>query len=69
MFKKDMGEVGWPIELSLFTSTLIIDLVTCFCSIRLTTFDTVKGLIAASEKEFKRIVEENCKKQDKSTSN
>lgn len=38
-------------------------------SIRLTTFDTVKGLIAASEKEFKRIVEENCKKQDKSTSN
>uniref|UniRef100_A0A2N9IED1 Uncharacterized protein n=1 Tax=Fagus sylvatica TaxID=28930 RepID=A0A2N9IED1_FAGSY len=31
-------------------------------SIRLTTFDIVKRLIAASEKEFQRIVEENCKK-------
>ncbi|KAF8394927.1 hypothetical protein HHK36_018866 [Tetracentron sinense] len=37
-------------------------------SIRLTTFDTVKGLIAASEKEFKRIVEENHEKQNQSTS-
>lgn len=34
-------------------------------SIRLTTFDTVKRLIAASEIEFKRIVEENEKKQNK----
>lgn len=34
-------------------------------SIRLTTFDSVKRLIAASEIEFKRIVEENEKKQNK----
>ncbi|XP_042514348.1 thylakoid ADP,ATP carrier protein, chloroplastic-like [Macadamia integrifolia] len=33
-------------------------------SIRLTTFDTVKGLIAASEKEFQRIMEENRQKQN-----
>ncbi|XP_011047457.1 PREDICTED: probable envelope ADP,ATP carrier protein, chloroplastic [Populus euphratica] len=32
-------------------------------SIRLTTFDIVKRLIAASEKEFQRIVEENRQKQ------
>ncbi|XP_043726161.1 probable envelope ADP,ATP carrier protein, chloroplastic [Telopea speciosissima] len=32
-------------------------------SIRLTTFDTVKGLIAASEKEFQKIMEENRQKQ------
>ncbi|KAH9615737.1 hypothetical protein KSS87_007501 [Heliosperma pusillum] len=31
-------------------------------SIRLTTFDTVKGLIAAGEKEYQRIVEENRQK-------
>ncbi|XP_057498392.1 probable envelope ADP,ATP carrier protein, chloroplastic isoform X1 [Actinidia eriantha] len=38
-------------------------------SIRLTTFDTVKHLIAAGEEEFQRIVEENRKKQNESTSN
>ncbi|OVA02685.1 Mitochondrial carrier protein [Macleaya cordata] len=32
-------------------------------SIRLTTFDTVKGLIAASQKELERIVDENREKQ------
>ncbi|KAJ4978431.1 hypothetical protein NE237_009211 [Protea cynaroides] len=32
-------------------------------SIRLTTFDTVKVLIAASEKEFQRVMEENRQKQ------
>ncbi|CAL5389858.1 unnamed protein product [Camellia sinensis] len=37
-------------------------------SIRLTTFDTVKRLIAASEKEFQRIAEENRKKEKQSTS-
>ncbi|KAF8402663.1 hypothetical protein HHK36_010752 [Tetracentron sinense] len=37
-------------------------------SIRLTTFDTVKGLIAASEKELKRIVEENRERQNQPTS-
>ncbi|KAL6998421.1 hypothetical protein U1Q18_008547 [Sarracenia purpurea var. burkii] len=31
-------------------------------SIRLTTFDTVKHLIEAGEKEFQKIVEENRKK-------
>ncbi|XP_074264605.1 thylakoid ADP,ATP carrier protein, chloroplastic-like [Silene latifolia] len=31
-------------------------------SIRLTTFDTVKGLIAAGEKEYQKIVEENREK-------
>lgn len=38
-------------------------------SIRLTTFDTVKRLIAASEKELQRIMEDNSKKekQDAST--
>lgn len=30
-------------------------------SIRLTTFDTVKSLIVAGEKEYQRIVQENCK--------
>ncbi|KAM7463968.1 hypothetical protein LguiA_032089 [Lonicera macranthoides] len=35
-------------------------------SIRLTTFDSVKRLIAASEKEFQRIMEENLKKQKQS---
>ncbi|OWM81726.1 probable envelope ADP,ATP carrier protein, chloroplastic [Punica granatum] len=38
-------------------------------SIRLTTFDTVKRLIAASEKEFQRIVEENRQKQHSDASN
>ncbi|KAK4480933.1 hypothetical protein RD792_011791 [Penstemon davidsonii] len=33
-------------------------------SIRLTTFDTVKSLIAAAEKEFQKITEENRKKND-----
>ncbi|KAK4480940.1 hypothetical protein RD792_011798 [Penstemon davidsonii] len=36
-------------------------------SIRLTTFDTVKSLIAAAEKEFQKITEENRKKNDEST--
>lgn len=36
-------------------------------SIRLTTFDTVKGLVAASEKEFQRIVEENRKEAQASS--
>ncbi|KAF8397295.1 hypothetical protein HHK36_016208 [Tetracentron sinense] len=40
------------------------DLSVC---IRLTTFDTVKDLVAASEKELKRLVNENCEKQDHST--
>lgn len=31
------------------------------CSIRLTTFDSVKSLVAASEKEYQRIVEVNRK--------
>ncbi|KAL0333205.1 UNVERIFIED_CONTAM: Thylakoid ADP,ATP carrier protein, chloroplastic [Sesamum angustifolium] len=31
-------------------------------SIRLTTFDTVKRLIAAAEKEYQKIIEHNCKK-------
>ncbi|KAF5186378.1 Thylakoid ADP,ATP carrier protein [Thalictrum thalictroides] len=35
-------------------------------SIRLTTFDTVKSLIAASQKEFERIVEENRERQSQS---
>ncbi|XAR50843.1 hypothetical protein NMG60_11005293 [Bertholletia excelsa] len=35
-------------------------------SIRLTTFDTVKRLIAASEKEFQRIIEENRKNKKQS---
>lgn len=35
-----------------------------WCSIRLTTFDSVKLLIAAGEKELQRIVEENEKKQN-----
>ncbi|KAJ6407743.1 hypothetical protein OIU84_011107 [Salix udensis] len=38
-------------------------------SIRLTTFDFVKRLIAASEKEFQRIVEENRHKQSQDASN
>ncbi|KAH8505982.1 hypothetical protein Peur_044727 [Populus x canadensis] len=38
-------------------------------SIRLTTFDIMKRLIAASEKEFQRIVEENRYKQIKDASN
>ncbi|KAJ6699462.1 THYLAKOID ADPATP CARRIER PROTEIN CHLOROPLASTIC [Salix purpurea] len=38
-------------------------------SIRLTTFDFVKRLIAASEKEFQRIVEENRHKQRQDASN
>lgn len=33
------------------------------CSIRLTTFDIVKRLIAASEKEFQKIVDENRQKE------
>ncbi|KAI8559633.1 hypothetical protein RHMOL_Rhmol04G0188600 [Rhododendron molle] len=37
-------------------------------SIRLTTFDTVKNIIAAGEKELQRIVEENRKKQTQSNS-
>ncbi|KAK6943122.1 Mitochondrial substrate/solute carrier [Dillenia turbinata] len=37
-------------------------------SIRLTTFDTVKRLIAAGEKEFKKIMEENRAKQNHNTS-
>ncbi|KAG5553183.1 hypothetical protein RHGRI_011149 [Rhododendron griersonianum] len=37
-------------------------------SIRLTTFDTVKNIIAAGEKELQRIVEENRKKQTESNS-
>ncbi|KAH7843855.1 hypothetical protein Vadar_021396 [Vaccinium darrowii] len=37
-------------------------------SIRLTTFDTVKNIIAAGEKELQRIVEENRKKQPQSNS-
>ena len=37
-------------------------------SIRLTTFDSVKRLIAAGEKEFQRIVEENSKKQNQKES-
>ncbi|KAK9290185.1 hypothetical protein L1049_008351 [Liquidambar formosana] len=37
-------------------------------SIRLTTFDTVKSLIAAGEKEFQRIVEENRQKQNQNAS-
>lgn len=36
-------------------------------SIRLTTFDIVKRLIAASEKEFQRIVEENRHKEKQET--
>ncbi|KAK9124485.1 hypothetical protein Sjap_014087 [Stephania japonica] len=35
-------------------------------SIRLTTFDTVKGLIAASQKELERIVGENRERQNQS---
>ncbi|XP_048426508.1 probable envelope ADP,ATP carrier protein, chloroplastic [Pyrus x bretschneideri] len=31
-------------------------------SIRLTTYDMVKRLISTSQKEFQRIVEENCSK-------
>ncbi|KAJ6913290.1 envelope ADP,ATP carrier protein [Populus alba x Populus x berolinensis] len=38
-------------------------------SIKLTTFDIVKRLIAASEKEFQRIVEENRHKQSQDASN
>ncbi|KAK7836106.1 probable envelope ADP,ATP carrier protein, chloroplastic [Quercus suber] len=38
-------------------------------SIRLTTFDIVKRLIAASEKEFQRIVEENRRKHSENGSN
>ncbi|KAJ6331534.1 hypothetical protein OIU76_010002 [Salix suchowensis] len=38
-------------------------------SIRLTAFDFVKRLIAASEKEFQRIVEENRHKQSQDASN
>uniref|UniRef100_A0A6N2KL19 Uncharacterized protein n=1 Tax=Salix viminalis TaxID=40686 RepID=A0A6N2KL19_SALVM len=38
-------------------------------SIRLTTFDIVKRLIAASEKEFQRIVEENRQKQSQVANN
>ncbi|GLT89432.1 hypothetical protein SLE2022_074120 [Rubroshorea leprosula] len=37
-------------------------------SIRLTTFDIVKRLIAASEKEFQKIVEENRKEEKQDTS-
>uniref|UniRef100_A0A5B7A2G4 Envelope ADP,ATP carrier protein n=1 Tax=Davidia involucrata TaxID=16924 RepID=A0A5B7A2G4_DAVIN len=37
-------------------------------SIRLTTFDTVKRLIASSEKEIQRIMEENRKKKKQNTS-
>ncbi|KAK6943503.1 Mitochondrial substrate/solute carrier [Dillenia turbinata] len=37
-------------------------------SIRLTTFDTVKRLIAAGEQEFKKIMEENRAKQNHNTS-
>ncbi|KAK6120268.1 hypothetical protein DH2020_045959 [Rehmannia glutinosa] len=37
-------------------------------SIRLTTFDTVKRLIAAAEKELQSIVDENRKKQEQSSS-
>lgn len=40
-----------------------------YCSIRLTTFDIVKRLIAASEKEFQRIVEENRSKHSQNASN
>ncbi|KAJ8898964.1 hypothetical protein K2173_008465 [Erythroxylum novogranatense] len=36
-------------------------------SIRLTTFDIVKRLIAASEKELQRIIDENCRRQSKKT--
>lgn len=38
------------------------------CSIRLTTFDTVKRLIAAGEKELQSIIEENRKSLDQSAS-
>lgn len=38
------------------------------CSIRLTTFDMVKRLIVTSQKEFQRIVEENCSKQQQKAS-
>ena len=37
------------------------------CSIRLTTFDIVKRLIAASEKEFQKIVDENRQKEKQET--
>lgn len=30
-----------------------------FCSIKLTTFDTVKGLIGVGQKELQRIIDEN----------
>lgn len=38
-------------------------------SIRLTTFDTVKSVVAASEKEFQKIVEENRKEAKANTAN
>lgn len=38
------------------------------CSIRLTTYDMVKRLIVTSQKEFQRIVEENCSKQQQKAS-
>ncbi|KAI3447777.1 hypothetical protein Pfo_004442 [Paulownia fortunei] len=38
-------------------------------SMRLTTFDTVKHLIAAAEKEFQKITELNRKKQEQSANN
>lgn len=37
------------------------------CSIRLTTFDIVKRLISASEKEFLKIVDENRLKEKQET--
>lgn len=63
--------------LSLVSTTIVIapTLIThsfhffSYCSIRLTTFDIVKRLIAASEKEFQRIVEENRSKHSQNGSN
>lgn len=68
----DMYE--WPKKLEQLTAwwynqigILITHQWTCFlspsCSIRLTIFDAVKRLIANSEKEFQRIMEENRQKQ------
>lgn len=47
-----------PLKLSYLTKSPFFK-----CSIRLTTYDMVKRLIATSQKEFQRIVEENRNKQ------
>lgn len=47
---------------------IVIPLICMLHSIRLTTFDTVKRLIAAAEKEFQSITDENRKKQEQSSS-